>query len=238
MRKIISIFILVFCVTFLQAQTSNELTQREQKQGWKLLFNGENLDGWTSVGKTQPPAVGWQVNDGILTARPQNGKRGGDIVTLDQYSDFDLKVDFKLSEGGNSGIKYYFTRYEKGGWLGLEYQLLDDDVHPDGKLGRNGNRKTATLYDVLPVSAKKVMKPAGEWNTARIVAKGTKVTHYLNGKKVLTFDRKSDVYKNALILSKYNNAVPAFGDVKEGYILLQDHGDEVSFRNVKIRTLK
>lgn len=91
---------------------------------------------------------------------------------------------------------------------------------------------------MLPVSAKKVMKPTGEWNTARIVAKGTKVTHYLNGKKVLTFDRKSDVYKNALILSKYNNAVPAFGDVKEGYILLQDHGDEVSFRNVKIRTLK
>lgn len=238
MRKIISIFILVFCVTLLQAQTSNELTQREQKQGWKLLFNGENLDGWTSVGKNEPPTIGWRVNDGILTVKPENGKRGGDIVTQDQYSDFDFKVDFKLSEGGNSGIKYYFTRYEKGGWLGLEYQLLDDDVHPDGKLGRNGNRKTATLYDMLPVTAKKKMNPAGEWNTVRIVAKGTKVTHYLNGKKVLTFDRKSSVYNNALILSKYNNAVPAFGDVKEGYILLQDHGDEVSFRNVKIRILK
>ncbi len=228
----------IFMVSAFSQQLPNTLTQREKKQGWTLLFNGENLEGWTSVGKNKPPSIGWYVNDGVLIVMPQDGKRGGDIITAEEYTDFDFKVDFKLTEGSNSGIKYLFTRYEKGGWLGLEYQLLDDEVHPDGKLGRNGNRKTATLYDMLPVSSKKRMNPVGEWNTARIVAKGTKVTHYLNGKKVLTFDRKSSVYKNALILSKYNNAVPSFGDVKEGYILLQDHGDEVSFRNVKIRTLK
>ncbi len=173
----------------------------------------------------------------MLTVKPEDGKRGGDIITQEQYADFDLRVDFKLTNGSNSGIKYFFVRYEKGGWLGLEYQLLDDEVHPDGKLGINGNRKTASLYDVFPASEKKKMNPVGEWNTARVVAKGTKVTHFLNGKKVLTFDRKSSEYEKALGTSKFVNSVPTFGDVSQGYILLQDHGDEVSFRNVKIRTL-
>jgi len=238
MKKISSLLILSLFVISLAAQVPNELTQKEKSQGWKLLFNGKNLDGWTSVGKHTPPTIGWQIKDGILMVKPENGKRGGDIITQNQYEDFDFKVDFKLNKGSNSGVKYFFTKYEQGGWLGLEYQLLDDDVHPDGKLGRDGNRKTASLYDMLPPSAQKKMNPVGEWNTARIVAKGTKVTHYLNGKKVLTFDRKSDEYKNALALSKYSKSVPAFGDVKEGYILLQDHGDEVSFRNVKLRNLK
>lgn len=232
-RNSILFLLFIFAISAFSQQMPNTLTKMEQRQGWKLLFNGENLDGWTSVGKNEPPTIGWQVNGGILTVKPENGKRGGDIITQDQYSDFDLKVDFKLSEGANSGIKYYFTRYGKGGWLGLEYQLYDDKLS-----ATNEKHRTAALFDVLPPTAKKKMNPVGEWNTARIVAKGAKVTHYLNGKKVLTFDRKSSIYKNALILSKFNNAVPAFGDVKEGHILLQDHGDEVSFRNVKIRILK
>ena len=116
-----------------------------------------------------------------LNLRKQGDKRGGDIITRDQYSDFDLKVDFRITKGANSGIKYFFTKYEKGGWLGLEYQILDDENHPDAKLGRDGNRLEGGLYDMLPTSPKQV-NPIGEWNQARIVAKGTKVTHYLNGK--------------------------------------------------------
>lgn len=215
----------------------NQLTAKEKKEGWVLLFNGKNLDGWTSVGKDTPPAFGWVVENGILNVRKQGDKRGGDIITRDQYSDFDLKVDFRITKGANSGIKYFFTKYEKGGWLGLEYQILDDENHPDAKLGRDGNRLEGGLYDMLPTSPKQV-NPIGEWNQARIVAKGTKVTHYLNGKKILSFDRSSEQYKKAWQLSKYKNSKPMFGDVKEGHILLQDHGDEVSFRNVKIKVLK
>ena len=215
----------------------NQLTAKEKKEGWVLLFNGKNLDGWTSVGKDTPPAFGWVVEDGILNVRKQGDKRGGDIITRDQYSDFDLKVDFRITQGANSGIKYFFTKYEKGGWLGLEYQILDDENHPDAKLGRDGNRLEGGLYDMLPTSPKQV-NPIGEWNQARIVAKGTKVTHYLNGKKILSFDRSSEQYKKAWQLSKYKNSKPMFGDVKEGHILLQDHGDEVSFRNVKIKVFK
>ena len=235
--------IITFLTMFLLLWTGNiysqdnQLTAKEKKEGWVLLFNGKNLDGWTSVGKDTPPAFGWVVEDGILNVRKQGDKRGGDIITRDQYSDFDLKVDFRITKGANSGIKYFFTKYEKGGWLGLEYQILDDENHPDAKLGRDGNRLEGGLYDMLPTLPKQV-NPIGEWNQARIVAKGTKVTHYLNGKKILSFDRSSEQYKKAWQLSKYKNSKPMFGDVKEGHILLQDHGDEVSFRNVKIKVLK
>lgn len=235
--------IMVFLAAFLFVcmgsvfSQENQLTEKEKREGWKLLFNGVNLDGWTSVGKETPPLLGWVVEDGNLTVRKQAGKRGGDIITKEQYSDFDLKIDFRITEGANSGIKYFFTRYEKGGWLGLEYQILDDETHPDAKLGRDGNRLEGGLYDMFSTFPKKV-NPIGQWNQARIVAKGSKVTHYLNGKKILTFDRKSEAYKKAWQLSKYKNCQPMFGDVKAGYILLQDHGDVVSFRNIKIKVLK
>jgi hypothetical protein len=215
----------------------NALTPKEEKQGWQLLFNGKNLDGWTSVGKDTPPSTGWYVDNGILTVKSSGGQRGGDIITQEQYSDFDLIVDFRITEGANSGIKYFFTRYDKGGWLGLEYQLLDNERHPDAKQGRDGNRLLAGLYDIFPPSPKAIANPVGEWNQARIVAKGSKVTHYLNGRKVLSFDRKSKAFSTARELSKFNASSPLFGDVKQGYIHLQDHGDEVSFRNIKIRRL-
>lgn len=237
MKKIFPILFFISFATLIFAQESNVLTPREVKDGWKLLFNGKDLNGWTSVGKDVPPSIGWSVDNGILSVKKEGDKRGGDIITKEEYSDFDFRVDFKLTKGGNSGIKYFFTKYNKGGWLGLEYQLLDDEVHPDGKLGRNGNRKTASLYDMLQPSVNKNFKPVGEWNTARIVSKGSKVTHYLNGKKVLSFDRKGKSYKDAFLLSKYKDSDPMFGDVKQGYILLQDHGDEVSFKNIKIKEL-
>lgn len=238
MKQLILLLSILYAWPLFAQTPVNTLTPKEKKQGWVLLFNGVNLDGWTSIGKSVPPATGWTVEDGILTVNKKGQKRGGDIITKDQYSDFEFSFEFRLTKGANSGVKYFFTRYEKGGWLGLEYQVLDDDNHPDAKLGRDGNRKTASLYDMIPVTGKKKMNPIGEWNQARIVAKGSKVTHYLNGKKVLSFDRKSDAYKQAWQSSKFKNSRPMFGDVEKGYIMLQDHMDEVSYRNIKIRVLK
>lgn len=236
-RIILSIVSLLSILAGNTYAQDNRLTSQEQQEGWVLLFNGENLNGWTSVGKETPPSFGWVVKDGILSVQKEADKRGGDIITREKYTDFDLMVDFKITEGANSGIKYFFAQYEKGGWLGLEYQILDDDNHPDAKLGRDGNRLVGGLYDMFPTSSKQV-NPIGQWNQARVVAKGTKVTHYLNGKKILTFDRSSDLYKKTWLQSKYKDCSPMFGDVKEGYILLQDHGDLVSFRNIKIKSLK
>lgn len=236
--KRISLILMGFLLIHLSGVAQvNTLTAKEEKAGWKLLFNGKNLDGWTSVGKDTPPATGWVIENGELIVKKTGDRRGGDIITKEQYADFELKVDFKITEGANSGIKYFFMRYEKGGWLGLEYQVLDDANHPDAKLGRDNNRLQAGLYDMYAPDAKKKDKPIGQWNEARIVAKGSKVEHYLNGKKVLTFDRKSADYRKTWELSKYKDCVPMFGDVPQGHILLQDHGDIVSFRNVKIRKL-
>jgi len=238
MKKFFVILLGIFFVIENGTAQINTLTAKELKQGWKLLFNGENLDGWTSVGKDTPPEKGWDIVNGVLTVNKGGSQKGGDIITKEQFSDFELIVEFKLTKGANSGIKYFFLQYQKGGWLGLEFQLLDDATHPDAKEGRDGNRLQAGLYDMFPPAKNKKELPIGEWNQARIVAKGTKVEHYLNGKKTLSFDRKSEKYKEAFQLSKYKDCEPMFGDVEKGYILLQEHQDEVSFRNVKIKVLK
>lgn len=236
MKNILFLFLCMFWAGNSLMAQDNVLSTKEKKQGWELLFNGSNLNGWTSVGKSTPPAHGWSISNGVLTVKKEGNKRGGDIITSKQFSDFELIVDFKITKGANSGIKYFFTKYSKGGWLGLEYQIIDDQNHPDAKLGINGNRKLATLYDMFPAKNTKA-KPVGEWNRARIVSKGTKVEHYLNGKKVLSFDRASKEYKETFLKSKYKECNPMFGDVEKGYILLQDHGDIVSFKNIKIREL-
>lgn len=236
--KIIPIVIIsVFWAITLCAQNKTPvLTKQEERQGWKLLFNGKDLNGWTSVGKSTAPSFGWQVVDGVLSLQTNSDKRGGDIISVEKYTNFDLSIEFRLAKDGNSGIKYFFTKYEKGGWLGLEYQILDDVNHPDAKNGRSGNRLQGTLYDMFPLD-KKQENRIGEWNHARIVAKGSKVTHYLNGKRILSFDRNDKNYQEAWKLSKYKDSEPVFGHVKSGHILLQDHGDEVSFRNIKIKEL-
>jgi hypothetical protein len=154
-------------------ERDNSLTKKEQKEGWKLLFNGKNLDGWTSVGKDNPPSSGWQVENGVLSTVKTEGRGGGDIITKEEFADFELSLDFKISHGGNSGIKYFFTRYEAGGWLGLEYQILDNTNHPDAKMGRDGNRLQASLYDMFPLE-KEQANLVEQWNHARIVAKDQK----------------------------------------------------------------
>jgi hypothetical protein len=219
----------------------NTLTKQEKKEGWKLLFDGKAPTGWRGAYKAGFPEKGWEVRDGMLIVQPSGGgeaANGGDIVTVDEYSNFDLKVDFKLTEGANSGIKYFVTEQQPqtpGSAIGLEYQLLDDARHPDAKLGINGNRTLASLYDVMPATNKK-SNPIGEWNVARILVKGRYVEHWLNGIKVLEYERGGKEFLAHKAESKFKDRKD-FGEAPKGHILLQDHGNQVFFRNIKIKVL-
>ena len=213
------------------AQRANTLSPKEKKEGWVLLFDGVSTTGWTTPGgKPVPP--GWVIENGTLTAR--KGARGGDIISANQYADFDLMLDYNLEAGGNSGVKYFYTNYETGGNLGMEYQILDDQLAEDNK---KANHLTGSFYDVLPPNAPKIMNAPGQWNTVRIRAKGKQVEHWLNGIKILEFTRGSPAFTQAVAGSKFSKAVPAFGTVDKGHILLQEHGHAVSFRNIKINAL-
>jgi hypothetical protein len=222
----------------------NFLTDYEIKNGWKLLFNGTDSKGWRGAYKDEFPAKGWQIQDGnitVLNSEGKEGANGGDIVTLGQYKAFDLSFDFKLTPGANSGVKYFVTLKEKneGSAIGLEYQVLDDTLHPDAKLGINGNRTMASLYDLIPaVKQKRFIHPIGQWNTGRIIVyPNNHVEHYLNGIKVLEYERGSAAFRSLVAVSKFK-IWPDFGEAKEGHILLQDHGNEVSYRSIKIQELK
>jgi hypothetical protein len=187
------------------------------------------------------PERGWEVRDGMLIVDESGGGEaafGGDIVTVDEYGDFELLVDFLLTQGANSGIKYFVVEglpRTPGSAKGLEYQLLDDARHPDAKLGIQGNRTCASLYDLIPATNKPPVA-IGAWNQARILVKGTHVEHWLNGVKVLEFERGGPVFLAHKAESKFHD-IPGFGEYPGGHILLQDHGHRVCFRNIKIRVL-
>ena len=221
----------------------NTLTEQEKRDGWELLFNGQSTEHWRGAHQSSFPARGWMVKDGMLIVQPSDGaesQNGGDIVTNKEYGDVDFQVDFKLTEGANSGIKYFVTEgyNSQKSAIGLEYQLLDDARHPDAKLGNNGGdtRTLASLYDLKAAPSDKPARPVGEWNTARIVVQGNHVVHYLNGEKVLEYDRGSDAYKKLVQASKYKKW-KNFGMADQGHILLQDHGNQVFFKNIKVRDL-
>ncbi|MGB5322510.1 3-keto-disaccharide hydrolase [Lutimonas sp.] len=224
--------------------TKNNLFGKEAEEGWKMLWDGKTTQGWKGAKLDDFPESGWEINDGVLSVLASGGgesRAGGDIVTTDLYSDFELKLDFKITEGANSGIKYYVnTELNKGegSSIGLEFQILDDERHPDAKLGNHkGSRTIGSLYDLIQADTNKVVHPIGEWNQARIVSKNNHVEHWLNGRKVLEYERKSPEYLQLVKESKYVKW-PNFGEADQGRILLQDHGDFVSFRNIKIRSLK
>lgn len=222
----------------------NTLTEKERGDGWRLLFDGKTSHGWIGAYKKDFPDQGWRIADGVITVHPsgKEGPSGGDIVTIDQYKAFDLSFDFLLTPGANSGVKYFVTLQEQntgGAGIGLEYQVLDDTLHPDAKLGRDGDRTMASLYDLIKANKqKRFIHPIGKWNTGRIVVyPNNHVEHYLNGIKVLEYERGSAAYKDLVAISKYK-VWKDFGEAPQGHILLQDHGNEVSYRSIKIKVLK
>ena len=221
---------------------TNDLSPEEKASGWKLLFDGQTSTGWRSAYKEEFPDSGWIMENGELTVMPSGGAEsafGGDIVTVDEYSNFDLRLDFKITPGANSGIKYFVAEKETGNTgsaIGLEYQILDDNLHPDATQGLDGNRTMASLYDLIP-AGKKLVVQTGQWNMARIVSRDNHVEHWLNGNKVLEYQRGSKEYRDLVAISKYK-VWKDFGEADAGHILLQDHGNKVSFRNIRILDLK
>ena len=223
---------------------SNLLTPEEAAEGWKLLFDGKCSCGWQSAKKPGTfPEKGWKIENGILTVEKGNGgesENGGDIITSRPYRDFILKVDFKITPGANSGIKYFVnpeTNKGAGSAIGCEFQVLDDKLHPDAKLGVKGNRTMGSLYDLIP--AKKgpwESYTIDGWQRAMIVVKGKHVEHWLNGVKIVEYERDNQMWDALVAYSKYKDW-PNFGNAEEGYILLQDHGDQVSYRSIKILEL-
>jgi hypothetical protein len=218
---------------------ANDLSELERKQGFNLLFDGESTQCWKSSKGEDFPTKGWGVEDGVLTANPdqsENAERGGDIVTKKEFGPFEFKFDFMLTEGANSGIKYGIGNNGPG--LGLEYQVLDDDKHPDAKNGVVGNRKLASLYDLIPAETEgRYVKKPGEWNRGRIVVYPCNtVQHWLNGRKVVEYERGSAIYKALVARSKYAK-YENFGMAEKTPILIQDHKDKVHFRSLKIREL-
>ena len=223
--------------------TKNKLTQDELKNGWQLLWDGQTTEGWRGAKSSTFPTDGWVIKNGELTVLENGGAEsaaGGDIVTNEVYGDFELKLEFKITEGANSGIKYYVdTEINKGpgSSIGLEYQILDDARHKDAKLGNHeGSRTLASLYDLIKADSDKFVNDIGEWNTAYIKSKNNQVEHWLNGKKVLSYERKGKDFLQLVSESKYAKW-PNFGTLEKGQILLQDHGNKVSFKNIKIKTL-
>ncbi len=224
--------------------TKNRLTSKEKMDGWKMLWDGSTTAGWRGARLDRFPEKGWLIEQGILTVLPSGGgesQGGGDIVTEELYGDFELKVDFRITQGANSGIKYYVdTELNKGegSAIGLEYQILDDAVHPDARLGRiEGIRTMASLYDLIRADPDKPVNPIGQWNSAHIVSKNNHVEHWINGVKVLEYERGSPEFRKLVAESKYAKWTD-FGELEQGRILLQDHGDQVSFKNIKIRPLE
>jgi hypothetical protein len=229
----------------------NTLADQEKADGWKLLWDGQTPAGWRSAKAENFPLHGWTMRDGVLTVHENGGEEsagGGDIITRERYANFELTADFKITPGANSGIKIFVQPNispvdkktgqptGKGSAIGMEFQILDDLRHPDAKLGRAGDRTLGSLYDLIPAPKDKKVLPVGAWNHARILSQGKHVEFWLNGEKTVEFERGSAAFRAAVEASKFKN-IPDFGEWVDGHILLQDHGNEASFRNVKIREL-
>lgn len=224
------------------SQQPNVLSDEEVADGWKLLWDGKTTQGWRGARLQEfPTGGGWYIKDDCLTVAQGEGfesKNGGDIITTTSFKNFILKVDFRITTGANSGIKYFVNpdlNQTGGSAIGCEFQILDDDVHPDAKLGVNGNRTMGSLYDLIPASSSKKYSKT-DFNTALILVNGAHVEHWLNGIKVVEYERGSQMWDAFVDYSKYKDW-PDFGNLTEAPILLQDHGFEVNFKNIKIKEL-
>jgi len=247
MRYILRLGLLLSVVISTQTIYSqdNTLTAREKAEGWELLWDGNTTEGWRSHKAPVFPEKGWEIKNGILRVIPSGGAEsanGGDIITVKKYRNFILKVDFKITKGANSGIKYFVDpelNKGEGSAIGCEFQILDDKNHPDANLGVKGNRKLGALYDLIPPDRSNPNYRFDEdgFNTAMIIVNGNSVQHYLNDVKLLDYVRNTQGFNALIAYSKYVNW-PNFGNHAEGHILLQDHGDEVFFKNIKIKETK
>jgi hypothetical protein len=231
-----------------QAPPPNTLTAAEKQAGWTLLFDGTTLGGWKSYDPASDATKGWVIDNGAIKNTKGSGRpnsNGGDIVTAAMFTDFDFRFEWKISPGGNSGVKYLvlerlgapgtpmYVGDDGRSAIGHEYQLIDDDNHADAKIGPH--RQTGAFYDVLAAPATKKTKPVGEFNESRILVQGTHVEHWLNGAKIVEYELETPAIVEAIAKSKFRN-VEQFSKKASTRILLQDHGDEVWFRNLKIRT--
>ena len=227
----------------------NQLSDIERSDGWQLLWDGKTTNGWRSAKGDSFPKTGWRIEDGLLIVEAADGGEavnGGDIITTTEFADFELELQFRITPGANSGIKYYVDPdllKGEGSAIGLEFQILDDALHPDAKMGVAGKRKIGSLYDLIraddfiePGNDNKRVNPPGQWNHARIVSRGGKVEHWLNHIKVVEFDRFSQTFAALVEYSKYKDW-ENFGRWATGPILLQDHGNEVAFHSIKLRPI-
>jgi hypothetical protein len=241
------------CTPQVQMQTGpvgppNTLSVSEQRDRWRLLFDGRTFSGWRGLGYDSVPSAHWKIQDGTIRKIP-NGQvprlpdgqptAGGDLMTSETFRDFELTWDWKISRAGNSGVKYNVSEElsmaaaPNHAALGFEYQVLDDSLHEDNKVP---SHRAGALYDLIPPSADKILMPVGGWNTSMLVFRGNHGEHWLNGRKVVEFDLGTPLMDSLLARSKYHS-IPHFADRRAGHIVLQDHGDEVFFRNIKIRIL-
>ena len=234
-------------VTMQQNKTENEvnqLTQKEKEEGWELLFDGQSTEGWRGYNKDSFPSQGWVVEDGslkVLGSGAGEAGNGGDIIFDEEFKDFELSLEWKVSEGGNSGI-FYLAEEVEGEPIytsAPEMQILDNERHPDARLGKDGNRQAGSLYDLIPADPQNA-KPAGEWNKASILVYRGTVVHNQNGENILEYHLWTYQCKEMVKNSKFKDwerFLNAGGEDKKGFIGLQDHGDDVWFRNIKIKRL-
>lgn len=217
---------------------ANHLSKHEAAAGWKLLFDGQTTEGWRGYARTNFPAHGWVVEDGCLKNEGRGGHQGaggGDLVSVEKFDDFDFKFDWRISPGGNSGVKYFVHEGRTGkSGVGCEYQLLDDAKNSDAANGPN--RQAGALYALIAPNSAKRLQPVGQWNNSEIIVRGKHVEHWLNGARIVEFEAGSPDLQEAIAKSKFKN-VPGFGEKMTTLLLLQDHGDAVWFRNLKIQRL-
>ncbi len=236
----ITLIFLVSCSD--QPKPPNTLTQAEIDEGWVLMFDGETTDGWRSYDGEAFPGIGWIIEDTALhvigSGKGEAGGGGGDIIYDKMFKNFELELEWKVSEGGNSGI-FYLAKEIPGTpiWKSApEMQILDNAKHPDARLGKDGNRQAGALYDLIPAVPQNA-KPAGEWNKVGILVYNGTVVHFMNGEKVLEYHLWTDDWNNMVANSKFKDWEEFVNTAEEGYIGLQDHGDDVWFRNIKIKEL-
>lgn len=220
--------------TQLTASSTEAMQSESPAAEWKTLFDGKSTKGWHTYLKKEASPL-WQVEDGALVL---GGKGAGDLVTDQQYGDFELELEWKIAEGGNSGIMYHVQedpKFHATYNTGPEVQVLDDERHPDAKQGTNGNRTAGSLYDMLP-PAKKATKPVGQWNKIKVIIKNNKAEHWMNGVKTVEYPTSGPEWDKMVANSKFKDW-EGFGKYAKGHIALQDHGDKVWFRNIRIREL-